>query len=417
MDPMEAKKRDVPVFELFAGDGVSGLALVDRPAIELGWMAFAKANFHPNCRCTITKGVVKLAKGACDFCKEAKKAYNAAKRKGGRGRLPREIEWVSPDDLNFAAVDSDRMILAGPLMVPDLRIPRVDADGNRFEVFFSKETVETMAKRFLKEQRNVDLNEGHTDKAAPAYVFESWIVTDPERDKSAALGHKVPAGTWFGMVQVEDRKYWDEAVRTGKLTGFSVEVGVPSKTEMRMQTENFVALLDGTELLLEDGSDSIDVGSAVFVKDGDEMVPAPDGRHKAEGMTIVVADGVVTEMVEDAADEAAVEAVDRMAEDAVEDKVDWKAMHDEVMAALTDLATRVAALETDAAETKDAAAKVAAEVEKFSKIPAARSVTVSTRQKAEAEPTSRWDRLVQARKDSEVAMNFSGEELKTVVYK
>ena len=49
--------------------------------------------------------------------------------------------------------------------------------------------------------------------------------------------------------------------------------------------------------LLWDGEDELKQGDAVFVADGDEMKPAPDGEYKTEdGKVIVVVDGAVAEI-------------------------------------------------------------------------------------------------------------------------
>ena len=65
------------------------------------------------------------------------------------------------------------------------------------------------------------------------YFFESWIVTDSKNDKANALGFDVPVGTWMMSMKVENQTIWNEYVKTGKITGFSIDsrLGVDIKNK------------------------------------------------------------------------------------------------------------------------------------------------------------------------------------------
>jgi hypothetical protein len=54
-------------------------------------------------------------------------------------------------------------------------------------------------------------------------VFESWIVEDPEFDKSKKYGLEVPSGTWMVSMKVDDKDVWDNYVKDNKVFGFSIE--------------------------------------------------------------------------------------------------------------------------------------------------------------------------------------------------
>lgn len=364
----------VQVFELFCSEEfgiVTGISLVDEPAIDLDWLAFAKANFHPNCRCVIKDDKVILAKDACKLCKDAKKAYNAAKRNRG-GRLPKGIEWVSPDDLNFSE-DKDKMILTGPLMVPDLRIPRVAEDGTRFDVFFSEATVREMAKAYALKTSNKALNEDHSDKVVPGFLFESWIVEDPMSDKSHKLGYRVPKGTWMGSVQVTDPEYWKTSIKEGKLKGFSIEVESPkSKLKMTKQL-SFIKLDDGRELNGVEGAETLNVGDEAFLmlEDGTSEV-APDGDYPAGDVVIKVEAGRVAE-IETIANE------DNDFEETVvvaDEKTDVQMLEEKLVAMLADFETRLNAIEAAAAKSNE---DLEAAKEAFAKVKSTTSKSVSVK--------------------------------------
>lgn len=368
----------IPVFELFCTETeglITGLALVDEPAISLGWMTFAKANFHPNCRCEITaKGVVKLAEDACDFCKEAKRAYNATKKR--KGSAPRGIQWINPDDLAFKK-NEDKMVLTGPFMIPDIKIPRVSDTGERYDVFFSEDTVREMAKSFVRNKGGENLNEQHSSTKAPAYVFESWIVEDPETDKSRSLGYRVPKGTWFGSVQVTDKDYWTNSIKEGKLTGFSIEVDSPkSKIKMNKEKLSFVKLDDGRDLIGPEGADELKVGDAAFI-DGEV---APDGEYVTGEVTITVKDGIVSDIKEDEG-EVETEANEELAEVA-----GLEAFRAEMTGVITDLTARITSLEASLLSAQEELSKTKEEFAKSkSKNSPVKSVLLSKREESKPE--------------------------------
>jgi hypothetical protein len=122
-------------------------------------------------------------------------------------------------------IDEDRHILVGAAMVPNKMIHRYDDLGNLYYVFFSKESIKKMADKFLRQKRTDETSVEHngiklgSDKA---YITESWVSEDPIKDKSAAYGFNLPAGTWFVSMKVDDPKVWN-LIKQKALTGFSVE--------------------------------------------------------------------------------------------------------------------------------------------------------------------------------------------------
>jgi hypothetical protein len=124
--------------------------------------------------------------------------------------------------LRFA--DEEQKIVVGPAMIPEMAIPRRDEDGDIYYVKFSAETIKEIMMKFMKEARTNATNQDHQeDNAAGAYVYESWLVEDPENDKAnTKYGFNVPAGTWMVSMKVDDKETW-KRVKNGELRGFSVE--------------------------------------------------------------------------------------------------------------------------------------------------------------------------------------------------
>ena len=122
----------------------------------------------------------------------------------------------------WAFADDDKMIITGASMTPNVMIPRKDAQGNTFHVYFSEETIEKIAKRFLEtnKQHNTDIN--HNDEIVQENtLLESWIVEDPDMDKSKTLGFDVPKGTWMVSYKINNQETWDK-IKNKELNGFSI---------------------------------------------------------------------------------------------------------------------------------------------------------------------------------------------------
>ena len=132
-------------------------------------------------------------------------------------------ETAGPSNNFWRFSADDQMIVSGPAMIPNQLIPRRDKGGNLFHVYFGKETVKKIAEEFLKKNlaHNTDIN--HNEMVTEENtLLESWIVEDPERDKSAALGYeKLPVGTWFVSYRINNPETWAK-IKSGELNGFSV---------------------------------------------------------------------------------------------------------------------------------------------------------------------------------------------------
>lgn len=115
----------------------------------------------------------------------------------------------------------ERHMVYGAALIPDKDIYRNDGE-HEYYINFSSESIERMSQDFMKEYRQHEITLDHEDNANEICVTESWLVEDPYRDKSNALGIEVPAGTWMVGMKVNNLEAW-ERVKKGELKGFSVE--------------------------------------------------------------------------------------------------------------------------------------------------------------------------------------------------
>jgi len=150
------------------------------------------------------------------------------------------------EQLTLAKVDKEKQLIVGPAMVPNHKIPRIRLDGTKYDIFFSAETIEKCAHQYLIQSKQYEANIEHEIDVKGVITVESWIVEDPESDKSKALGFNVPKGTWMLAMKVQDDRIWTDLIKSDLLRGFSIEGRfLPNESNAELD-----ALLKEVEVLL-----------------------------------------------------------------------------------------------------------------------------------------------------------------------
>jgi len=108
--------------------------------------------------------------------------------------------------------NDEKRIVTGPVLVPG----EEDTQGD----IVDKETVETVAHKFLEEYGNIDLQHNLVNVARPV---ESWVTRKEESHTNQLTGESVdlPAGTWMMTARVSE-EVWNDKVKSGQLSGFSI---------------------------------------------------------------------------------------------------------------------------------------------------------------------------------------------------
>ena len=75
-----------------------------------------------------------------------------------------------------------------------------------------------------------------------------YIVAKIQRDKSALYNLSVPVGTWMASVKVDNDEIWNDYVKTGKVTGFSLEGHFADQLEKKKELSK---VLTEDEVLVE----------------------------------------------------------------------------------------------------------------------------------------------------------------------
>ncbi len=265
--------------------------------------------------------------------------------------------------------DDEKQIVYSVAMRPNMLIPRKNINGEPAMVFYTEETIADLQQNFFKKNYHNGATVNHDGKVREdMYIFESWIVQDPEKDKATLLGMQVQKGDWVTAQKIENTEVWQD-VKSGKLTGFSIEaflepVLINNKVEMspeeideRIKRVIMESQL-GTKYTIEDKDyfiDKLEVGGMVTDGDGN---PIPNAEMEIEKKKIKTDDkGVILEAVEEIENGEEAPAEDKTAE--------LQKIIDEKDVEINDLKAKITELEakkTEMSAEVEAAKKVALEM-------------------------------------------------------
>jgi hypothetical protein len=127
-------------------------------------------------------------------------------------------------EINFKTADKEKRIVTGPALIPNKPIFRSDEELGDYNAVFTEDTIQQVVRKFFRQKNTDNVTLEHQTAINGVYIIESWIVEDPNMDKSRALGFSnIPKGTWFVAFRIDNDEIWNEYVKTGKVKGFSIE--------------------------------------------------------------------------------------------------------------------------------------------------------------------------------------------------
>lgn len=274
--------------------------------------------------------------------------------------------------------DDDKQIVYSVAMRPNMLIPRKDVNGEPAMVFYTEDTIADLQQNFFKKNYHNGSTINHDGKVREdLYIFESWIVQDPEKDKATLLGMQVQKGDWITAQKIENAEVWQD-VKSGKLTGFSIEAylePVLINNKVEMTKEEIDARIKrvlmesnlGTKYTIEDKDyfiDKIEVGGLVTDGDGN---PIPNAEMEIEKTKIKTDDkGVILEAVtevEQEEEKPAPPAEDKTAE--LQKIIDDKNLEiNDLKAKITELEAKKTEMSAEVLAAKKVALEMAEEMKK-----------------------------------------------------
>ena len=178
-----------------------------------------------------------------------------------------ELDFIALKEqrVQFAEVDADKKIsdrtstCARQAHFPQER-------GGRVLRLLLEEHGTQGAELYLKHGNQAKHTLEHEHQIHGLTVVESWIVENKEQDKSHLYDLDVPVGTWMVAVKVDNEAIWQEWVKEGKVKGFSIEgyftqaVKMSQEDEMLAELAKAIVKTDkrtksGTRVVMESYSD------------------------------------------------------------------------------------------------------------------------------------------------------------------
>ena len=148
---------------------------------------------------------------------------------------------LSRHKVEFKSVDDEKRIVVGLALVPDREIFRKSGDY-AYKIMFSKETVKKASELYLKRLKNNNATIEHELAVKGVSLIESWIVEDPNMDKTNLYKLDAPEGAWAVVMKIDNDEIWED-VKQGKYLGFSIE-GFFSQKEQELAKQELKSYSD-----------------------------------------------------------------------------------------------------------------------------------------------------------------------------
>ena len=157
---------------------------------------------------------------------------------------------LSKHEIELKEVDTEKKILMGAALVPNKQILRADKDGKGYYIYFSEDTIKKASELFLMRSNQNNATYEHKEKLNGMSVVESWVIDNPEMDKSKEYGFNLPKGTWMIAMKVNNEDIWKD-VKAGKVKGFSIEGYFADKYEMSQEKNEQQEIINQLKELLK----------------------------------------------------------------------------------------------------------------------------------------------------------------------
>ena len=150
----------------------------------------------------------------------AEKIGCSGSHKMGDKFMPCKAEQVHSH--KFEIQNEEKRIIFGMAMEADKKIYRYDEARGEYYVYFDKQTIFEIAKKWAIGDKYDSVNTHHDKQTKGLSLFESYIV-DRDMGKMPPKGYEeVADGSWFLSYIVNDNDIWAK-VKSGEFKGFSVE--------------------------------------------------------------------------------------------------------------------------------------------------------------------------------------------------
>ena len=273
--------------------------------------------------------------------------------------------------------NAEKHEVISPLLIPNQLILRVDENGEKYYIRWSKQTIADVATYYKVNgfTNNFSIMHSFFDENSTyekyedsfikdVYMLKLWVIEDEKNDEATKFGYHLPEGTLMCKLKIHNKKLW-KRIKSGELKGLSIEAFIPStfsgtikfnkinkmakKTKFQKLKEafdNFLLIYNQTvdtaeelaDIAKSDETESGEVSLKYYTSDTDYIEikeggvavasdgsAVEDGEYPlVDGSVIVIADGkfVETKVKEEAEEEPAQAPVAEEKEDEEEKPAD-----------------------------------------------------------------------------------------------
>lgn len=240
-----------------------------------------------------------------------------------------ESDFLAFDDTKriplYCVANEEQRLVRGVVMRADFPIYRYSEEMGEYYIVFSKETIRSMAEKYLADycQNNVTLHH-ITGAYAEGIHMVQYFIKDSAWGVTPYDFPTIEDGSLFAEFKVHDDNLWAQ-IKEGTFKGFSLEgvfslrkveteTNQPSNNMSKMQKfkealaklvgECFAQVTTDKGVLRWETDEDLKAGDSVFyINEQGEAVKPEDGDYRTEdGKVIRVADGKVVEIVDDNAE-------------------------------------------------------------------------------------------------------------------
>tara|TARA_R110000823_G_scaffold97243_2_gene211373 strand:- start:2776 stop:3831 length:1056 start_codon:yes stop_codon:yes gene_type:complete len=230
------------------------------------------------------------------------------------------VQMSKDYEVKLTEFDKSKRLFMSPVLIPDYVVPRVDENGNAFNIVFSKEVIRLAQQEFQKNsfQNESTLEHNINIKLDGVTFVETWVKDDAVYDKSLMKGFDLPLGTWFTIFRVDDDIIMSK-IESGEIKGVSIDGGFHLNNNVILKKSMDIemvlnAIKDGFSSLKQKSvklSSETTIDEVKVYFDGDVLVmdalvfsdeamsvPLENGTYEFEKMNVTVLDGKVTEVAD-----------------------------------------------------------------------------------------------------------------------
>ena len=75
--------------------------------------------------------------------------------------IERDFVFFNKAEVKFQSIDDEKHLVAGPLLIPDKKILRLDEKNEPYHVYFTADTIEKIAQQYMMKKYNDSVTYEH----------------------------------------------------------------------------------------------------------------------------------------------------------------------------------------------------------------------------------------------------------------